>query len=821
MRHLQKLFLVFALLILLIPLSAAQDRATWTIMVYMEADNNLEGDALADLLEMEFIGSSPDVNIIVQIDRAVGYANGDGDWTGARRYYVTRNENLTTISDLVIQKVQAPETLMISSQIVEELGEINNGDPQTLIDFALWGATNYPAEKYGLVMWNHGGAWIGGFGGDESTQNHDGINLPELDAALSLITEQLGQNFEFIGFDTCLMGQMEIFSILAKYSNYAAGAEELEPGFGWYYAPALDLLVSNPNTTGGELAEAVVHAYMGFYDDTMSALIGGPFFSNYDQTAVDLSKYAALEAALTEFSLVAQMNMASITPAIADARNNVQFFGGATPDEAAPLASIDLIHFMELLIRFSDNTEVNNAAQAVIAATNDFVIVSRANDGLPHAKGVSIFFPRNATFYTNGTNSRYTAEVSQMAAWQAFLDSYFGLVDSIATEGSVEITDLYTPQEVVSSLNPPTIVFTTNGTNITSLSFTAVLDLGDGVYVTVDESELESLEYTEDGEQIVDIPDGESTSTFTWTVEMPVITDGNVSVPTLLLDIGTEGQAAVSGLYGYANGTTVDAFLIFDLETNEVLTVWGVNESENGGQPYEIRPVIGEEFLPTWRFYDEEGVEQLIPANDILVFSAESFTFDFYPADSGLYELYIVMEDASGAIDYDYVSLEVNNEGIEPILRGANNLNYGYSYQYPWDWAEAIDIVFEDVDMFPQSYLSNPDETVTTFFTYLDGAESLDEVLENGYGYLDNFASEYEDFTADVLGGYDAYITSYLAETEAGEAYQGIIGLAYNPETAIGYIIDVQILAGGEEEGEFFLDTLYETLTFFIPPDFD
>jgi len=55
--------------------------AEWTILVYMDADNNLEDAGIADFLEMARVGSTSLVNIVVQFDRAVGYNNSYGDWT--------------------------------------------------------------------------------------------------------------------------------------------------------------------------------------------------------------------------------------------------------------------------------------------------------------------------------------------------------------------------------------------------------------------------------------------------------------------------------------------------------------------------------------------------------------------------------------------------------------------------------------------------------------------------------------------------------------------------------------------------------------------
>src|SRR5256885_15277264 len=65
--------------------------ASWTVLAYMAGDNDLEGSLLGDLREMERVGSRPgSVEIVAQIDRAPGYDTSRGDWTGSRRYYVTK-----------------------------------------------------------------------------------------------------------------------------------------------------------------------------------------------------------------------------------------------------------------------------------------------------------------------------------------------------------------------------------------------------------------------------------------------------------------------------------------------------------------------------------------------------------------------------------------------------------------------------------------------------------------------------------------------------------------------------------------------------------
>ena len=123
--------------------SAWAQTAKWTFMVYMAADNDLEPFGIADFNEMETVGSSADVQIIVQFDRSPEYDQSNGNWTDTRRFRVTQDLNTSTIS----------------SAVVQNLGEVNMGSPEALVDFVNWAKQTYPAERYCLVLWDHGGGW--------------------------------------------------------------------------------------------------------------------------------------------------------------------------------------------------------------------------------------------------------------------------------------------------------------------------------------------------------------------------------------------------------------------------------------------------------------------------------------------------------------------------------------------------------------------------------------------------------------------------------------------------------------------------------------
>ncbi len=116
----------------------------WTFMVYLDGDNNLEGDGISDFIEMAGVGSNDDINIIVQMDRYNGSNNNVetyGDWINTQRFYVT--SGMTPIVGSAI------------SDWGDGKGggrEVNMADTQALIDFINWTKTNYPADSYLLVI---------------------------------------------------------------------------------------------------------------------------------------------------------------------------------------------------------------------------------------------------------------------------------------------------------------------------------------------------------------------------------------------------------------------------------------------------------------------------------------------------------------------------------------------------------------------------------------------------------------------------------------------------------------------------------------------
>ena len=775
----------------------AQDQASWTIMFYSTADtSDIEEPMILDINEIEWVGSTAGVNFVAQVDRT----DADPSWTDARRFLLEEDGDAS----------------FVTSPVLESLGEVNMGDPNTLVDFALWAAENFPAERYAIVFSDHGGGWTGL--GWDLTDGSDQLTMPELDEAFAQITGALGQKFDLIGFDACLMAQLDVIQMLAPYADYAVLAEETEPGYGWAYDLSLPGLTQDPSIGPDDLGRLLVDGYYYSYHD--GAFAGSE--DRYDLNLFDLSLVPEVEAAMDSFIQVAAANSGDVLGAVGNARNNTTFFGGRTPDEADAYSSIDLIHFLTLLADISDNSEIDQAAQELIDATSGLIVYHQASDSMSNAYGLSVYFPSNESVYADyGYN--YPVEVSYMEGWQSFLGTFYGEAAAAVPPGSlsdeqvISIEGVY-PGDVVSIHQPPVVLFDTNGLNILEVSFSATLQLDDGTLITLDQSPLESAEVTESGESIVSFPDGFQQHQFVWGAEMPVVTDGIASIPTLLLsDRNDPDSQIVSGYYITQDGETVTAYLIFDVETQAMTGVWGV--SENGGAPFNIKPQPGDQFLPTWRFYDAEGNMVLEPANYApLTFGSEPFTYHFEPAISGTYLFDIRVEDIAGNVYLDSATITVDNEALDINYRGYTDIDLGLNFLYPWNWPAPVYLLNDDGSS--QTIISDAEENINIYLTAYDSA-SNDDILDAAYGYLDfieDVVYDVADEEAVTIWGYDGTIIPYTFTVD-GDPHLGLVLAIYVPDLETGFLVDLDTIESMADEGEAAFNTMIGSLNFFMSPE--
>ena len=233
--------------------------SSWTIMVYIVGDNDLEGYALLDINEMEAavkaFGPGSPVRVIVYVDRS----EGDYEFESSNPYVREAANANPEWSDARIYEIRHDTTLRITSKLLKDLGEKDSGDPNTLLSFIKFAASYAPAQHYALIIWDHGGG--PGIVGVDFDNDRDFLTLRELSYALS----RSGVKFDVIGFDACLMGTIETAYELRNYASYLVASEESEPAAGWPYDYFLSKLYANPSMNGKALALTMAKDYIAYY----------------------------------------------------------------------------------------------------------------------------------------------------------------------------------------------------------------------------------------------------------------------------------------------------------------------------------------------------------------------------------------------------------------------------------------------------------------------------------------------------------------------------------------------------------------------------
>ena len=140
----------------------------------------------------------------------------------------------------------------------KDLGSASMTDPDTLSGYIQWCAANYPASRYELILWDHGGGSVSGYGYDEKFASSGSMDLSGLDTAL----RDGGVKFDFIGFDACLMATVETALTMAPYADYLIASEETEPGVGWYYTDWLTALGENPSMPTIQIGQRIVDSFV-------------------------------------------------------------------------------------------------------------------------------------------------------------------------------------------------------------------------------------------------------------------------------------------------------------------------------------------------------------------------------------------------------------------------------------------------------------------------------------------------------------------------------------------------------------------------------
>ncbi len=316
-------------------------------------------------------------------------------------------------------------------ELLDSKAESNMGNPDTLSEFLNYGYENYPAEQYELILWNHGGGAFFGYGYDENTG--DSLTLDELQTAFDNSPFHDDNKLEFIGFDACLMGNIETAHALSPYANYLIASQESEPGSGWEYS-FLDDIDSMAN--GDEMGTAIVDTYI---EETTAYLQSMPFsYCTISLSVLDLSKVEDVETALDALFEQADSDLSANTyPKFSAMRKNSKEIAASYSYTEGSYDVIDMMDYAKHL-----KNDYPAEAANLLNALSELVVYSDANED--KINGVSIYHP----YYTK----QYASQLIPIYTSFDFADNYTHFIASFA--GMLTDTDAFDINWDPSGLRP-------------------------------------------------------------------------------------------------------------------------------------------------------------------------------------------------------------------------------------------------------------------------------------------------------------------------------------------------------------------------------
>jgi hypothetical protein len=773
--------------------AAAGGEKDWTILVYIDADNDLEAYSMVDFNEMEQVGSSDRVNVVAQFDRIASDEAWDddsnGDWTSAKRFLVTRDVDDESFG----------------SEELEDLGEVNMGDPQTLADFIAWGVKAYPARRYAVIIGDHGSSWQG-IASDDSSDG-DFLSLPDLDAALKSGLGEAGiEKLDLLGFDACLMAQVDVMQTIQPYARVGLASAELEPGTGWAWEAWLTRVADDPGQDAAAVSRHAVETYIESYSEGND---GRPTLSSFD-----LERFSPVVEAVDGLAQAMQEDLQGSYTAIGEARSYAVAYAQPRPEE---VNAIDLGDFARLLKQRDAGSAVVAAADEVGSAIEAARIAEGHAELHENSTGISIFFPQIEELYFEAYEQ--VSPLPVRTSWDEFLKAFYAASSSEVASGPA-ISDLSIGNSTVSVNDPLAIEGTVSGQNLAYVFFFAGTPNADRTGI-----ELLSIDYvyppgTTSSGDIPNWNDGDNPLSLTWSPMSWYMTNGSEQIPVLLgpVKYGTDSYG-VEGIYtSQATGEQIDVGLLFQVNEGsaELQRIWGFPRGQDQDlQPFEIQPEPGDSFTAMIRTYTDDGT-QLKPGlaeGETITFGAQPMQAFAAPAPSGNYVAGLLVRDVSGQFDYTFADITIDNAGAgqqQPQPADAtpqagaqsgtlsfrsDELRFGVDYPQAWqpNTNGSSRVVFYDPNASDNIYfgvsvyaLEQPPEQANRAI--------LDQLLE-AIGKRPGYEQRTE-FDSFKLSGQDALTVDFVYQSDDGELiYVGAISVT-SPTTGLTYLVTIEAPEG-------------------------
>lgn len=368
-------------------------KTKWTVLVYLNAANDLFVASDKNVNQMEKAATNPNVRFVVQWKQAKDLFP-TSSFDGVRRYLVKPDTSNQIKSELVQNDLRDGSNKALDM-----------GQPQTLADFIAWGKANYPADRYCLIIWNHGSGWKRSPNASDSRafsfDDQYGTSIQTWDVGTALGSE----HFDIIAWDCSLMQMVEVAYELRNNADYVVGSEESPPADGYPYDAVFTPWASNPDDTTRNLSKTFV-----------DGMVNNPAYvgNKITQSSLETAKLGALASAVS--TLGSLLNGSGLTSQIQFARSNSQSYSQNATRYYRDL--IDACTKLESQPGVPAN--ILTASANVRAAAVDAIAWEGHNSNSAFSRGISIDFSAGSTFGPLATDYA-KMKFGQDTLWDEFL----------------------------------------------------------------------------------------------------------------------------------------------------------------------------------------------------------------------------------------------------------------------------------------------------------------------------------------------------------------------------------------------------------------
>lgn len=356
-------------------------QGSWTVALYVDADNDLE--MYWDSPSLEYLLNIPvsdGLKIVAFVDRL--------SVNGTERINISGG----------------------SATVVATYPEQNFGDGATFRWFLEEVEANYSSDHLVVIPWNHGSAWRG-FCWDQTSGN-DRITLAEMGDAI----EGAGVYIDILAFDACSCSSMEVAYEAASTGlvELLVASEELVAGDGFPYDLMFTPVAKDSSKTAEEVARDMLAGWVAVYEPLVWA-----WYSTLG--IVDLRVIA--EAGETISTWVADMTAGLPT--------NIKSYKDALRDSyyvsCGSHYQVDMVDFGRHLMAdplVATDEDLMASTSAMMAVIEDAVIDVYNPERTAACGGVSIYWGSHSDYWRLYYESYCSLDFAVDSGWGEFLVLY-------------------------------------------------------------------------------------------------------------------------------------------------------------------------------------------------------------------------------------------------------------------------------------------------------------------------------------------------------------------------------------------------------------